>query len=82
MFTRYYLPRWQAFFTRLDRALDDGKPFDRAPFARDMCAWEQAWSRAHDRYRSSPTGDELAVARDLLSKYRAALSTLPGGRPR
>ncbi|HEX7018978.1 MAG TPA: alpha-N-acetylglucosaminidase [Gemmatimonadaceae bacterium] len=82
MFTRYFLPRWQAFFTRLDRALDDGKPFDRAPFAGDMCAWEQAWSRAHDRYRSSPTGDELAVARDLLSKYRAALSTLPAGRPR
>ena len=74
MFTRYYLPRWHAFFTRLNQSLDAGTAFDRRPFAAEMCQWEQGWSHGHDVFRTTPRGDELAVARRLLEKYRADLA--------
>jgi alpha-N-acetylglucosaminidase len=74
LFSDYYKPRWAAFFSGLDRALADGATFDRAPFADEMCAWEQAWSRRHDTYPTEPTGDPVGVARRLVAKYRADLS--------
>jgi alpha-N-acetylglucosaminidase len=70
MFTSYYLPRWQDFFARLNRSLDDGTPFDRAPFAADMCRWEQEWSSRHDSFPTTPQGDPVATARRLFAKYR------------
>lgn len=79
MFTSYYLSRWQAFFARLDQSLDAGTEFDRRPFAADMCRWEQEWSRAHDSFRTTPRGNELAIARRLVEKYRADLAR-PHGR--
>jgi alpha-N-acetylglucosaminidase len=72
MFGSYFLPRWQEFFKRLNRSLDEGTVFDRAPFAADMCRWEQAWSRRRDSYPSKPHGDELAVTGRLIAKYREA----------
>ncbi len=48
MFSAYYFPRWEEFFVRLNRALDRGTAFGRKPFATDLCAWEQDWSRRHD----------------------------------
>ena len=73
MFTGYFLPRWQEFFTRLNRSLADGVPFDRKPFATDICRWEQDWSRGHETYRTTASGDALAVARRLFDRYRMEL---------
>ena len=36
MFSTYYLPRWREFFRRLNQSLDEGRPFDRAPFAAEL----------------------------------------------
>jgi alpha-N-acetylglucosaminidase len=74
MFTDYYLPRWQAFFARLDTLLDTGTRFDRAPFVAASCRWEQQWSDRRDIYASTPRGDSIAVARRLLAKYRQQLA--------
>jgi len=77
MFGGYFLPRWEEFFKRLNRSVDDGTAFDRAPVAADLCRWEQGWSRRHDSYPTEPLGDELAVTRRLIAKYRKA-GLLPG----
>ena len=69
MFSSYYLPRWEEFFRRLNRSLDDGTTFDRAPFVADMCAWEQAWSRRTDSFPTEPRGDALVIAREMFDKY-------------
>jgi alpha-N-acetylglucosaminidase len=74
MFTSYFLPRWQEFFTRVNRSLDSGTPFDRAPFAADMCQWEQEWSRRHDAFATAPQGDPVATAARLYARYRADLA--------
>ncbi|HWH02721.1 MAG TPA: alpha-N-acetylglucosaminidase [Gemmatimonadales bacterium] len=70
MFSRYFLPRWKDFFGRLNRSLDSGTTFDRAPFAMASCEWEQSWSRQTDAYRTMPQGDPVSTARELIVKWR------------
>jgi alpha-N-acetylglucosaminidase len=77
MFSSYFLPRWREFFARLDRSLATGVPFDRAPFAADMCAWEQAWSRGDAPFSTEPRGDAVATARRLVAEYRDLLTRTP-----
>ena len=76
MFTSYYLPRWQEFFSGLNHAVDTGTSFDRAPFAAAMCRWEQDWSRRHEVFPTRPRGDALAVSQRLYSRYRRQLEEL------
>ena len=71
MFTGYFLPRWESFFKDLNASLDDGKQFDRAPFAASSCEWEQRWSKATTpTFRTEPAGDPLATAERLMKKWR------------
>ena len=76
MFSGYYRPRWQEFFERINGALDAGTPFDRAPFASDMCRWEQAWSRRHEAYSTVARGDAVETAARMYARYRAELVTV------
>jgi alpha-N-acetylglucosaminidase len=78
MFTSYYLPRWEAFFQLLDQSVANGTPVDRAPFAAEMCAWEQQWSRETGSFPTEPQGDGVATARRLAGKYRALLQSVAG----
>ncbi len=73
MFSGYFLPRWRAFFGRLNHAVETGTPFDRAAFATASCTWEQAWSHRTDDFPVAPRGDALAVAARLAHKYHDAL---------
>ena len=52
---------------------DTRVPFDRAPFAADMCEWEQSWSRQVNAFPVTPTGDAIAVATRLAVRYRDLL---------
>lgn len=70
MFSGYFLPRWKDFFARLNRSLDQGIPFDRAPFAAASCDWEQRWSRATTPFPVTPQGDPVATAARLARKWR------------
>lgn len=79
MFSDYYLPRWQEFFRRLNQSLDAGTPFDRAPFAADMCAWEQAWSQRTDSFPTEPAGDALVISQRLFEKYGNQPKRAPDG---
>ena len=76
MFSSYFRPRWQEFFSRLNRSLETSVPFDRAPFAADMCEWEKAWSRQTNSFPTKPKGDAISVARRLMREYRDPLRTL------
>lgn len=70
VFSSYFKPRWQEFFARLNHSLDTDVAFDRAPYAADMCTWEQGWSRRTNAFRTKPKGDAIAIARRLVSEYR------------
>ena len=69
LFKGYDLPRWKAFLEALENGLLSGRPFERAGYVREMCAWEQAWSRGREIYPAAPSGDPLGLAAALLKKY-------------
>lgn len=69
MFSSYFRPRWQEFFKRVNASLDTSVPFDRAPFAADMCAWETSWSLQTNAFPTTAKGDAVAIARRLARKY-------------
>jgi alpha-N-acetylglucosaminidase len=71
MFSSYFLPRWEAFFARLNASLENDTPFDRAPFAEESCEWEQRWSRDTTAFRTAPAGDPVATAERLVRRWRA-----------
>ncbi len=73
MFASYYRPRWQRFFDTLNESLAQHGAFDRRPFATASCEWEQRWSAGHEQFARDPSGDGVAIARALLTKYRREL---------
>ena len=81
LFSGYYLPRWKEFFKRLDASLESGRSFDRAPFAAEMCTWEQAWSGRHDAFATAPRGDAVETAARLYGRYHAAIAVGVGSTP-
>jgi len=69
MFSSYFLPRWEKFFTALNAAFDAGTPFDRKPFAEASCQWEQGWSLDLTPFPTEPSGDAIEVARRMVQKW-------------
>ena len=74
MFSSYFRPRWAEFFARLNRSVQTNVPFDRAPFAADMCEWEKRWSRQTNSFPTRPRGDAIAASRRLRREYADLLS--------
>ncbi len=66
----FYGGRWRLFVQRLDEALAAGKEFDGDAFDKECQSWEDRWTRARNTYAAEPTGDSIAVARQMLAKYR------------
>ncbi|WP_254705577.1 alpha-N-acetylglucosaminidase [Streptomyces vilmorinianum] len=64
-----YAKRWAAYFASLDTALTDGT----APAAIDWFAMDDAWARGHETYPTAPSGDPVALAREVM----AALPPVP-----
>jgi len=79
LFRGYDLPRWKAFLETLENSLRSGRPFERAGYVREMCAWEQAWSRGREIYPAAPVGDPLELATALLKKYEPDIFGGAGG---
>lgn len=69
----FYAARWERFIAGLDGALAAGTLFDDKAFAREITGFEEAWTHGSEAFPSEPEGDTLAVARQLLEKYRPAL---------
>ena len=74
MFSSYFRPRWTEFFARLNQSVETNVPFDRAPFAADMCEWEKRWSGQTNSFPVCPQGDAIGVARRLRREYADLLS--------
>ena len=80
----YYIPRWTRFleylaeqqpgtdrFTGNGLHLEDQRPADDAnAFYKGLAAWEQSWSDMTDTYADIPSGDSIAEAAGLLTKWR------------
>ena len=74
MLSGFYLPRWQMFFDRVERAMAAGQALDAEAWERDSREWEEQWARRTDPYPMDPRGDAVAIARRLWAKYERDLA--------
>lgn len=68
----FYKPRWEQFFDALRAGMDGGAAFDAETFARTLQAWEDSWTRQTETHPATPSGEPVAVARELRGKYGVA----------
>ena len=65
----YYLPRWKMFLASLQDSLKTGKPFDPAPFYKQLRDLEKAWIHGNESYPTMPKGDPILISKGLYAKY-------------
>jgi len=69
MLRGFYLPRWEMFFARLEKSLEERKPLDEKRLESDLRDWDAAWVRKTESYSDRPTGDAVAASKRLWAKY-------------
>ena len=69
----FYKPRWQQFFTKAGKALEEGKEMDDDVFIKEIKNWEWQWVNKRRDYPVAPVGNTIPVSIGLYKKYRKAL---------
>lgn len=70
----YYAYRWKTFFKDVNAAVAAGKPFDEQAFRTKITDYEYMWWRERiGTFSDEPEGDGIALARNIIDKYRADL---------
>lgn len=68
----FYKPRWERFLAQREQALRSHARFDQDAFERRLGQWEWQWVNGRERHAQGPTGDPVAIARELYARYRPA----------
>jgi len=86
----YYGGRWTLFLNYLEECLKNGVAYDDSNVAhvkngrqamdsneifKQMMVFEESWITKEKNYPATPVGDSIAVARELLAKYRTVLQS-------
>lgn len=70
----YYKPRWELYFTQLNKALATGTPFDDKAFDKQVKDWEWSWVNRHDNaYTDITEGNPVEQAKALFVKYKEVI---------
>lgn len=71
----FYKPRWQQFFTDVSLALKQGKHVDMNAFTNQIKDWEWYWVNKRKDYKITTTGEPVALAQEMYSKYRLTIES-------
>ena len=70
----FYAERWRMFFNAVNRAVLAGEKFDedhQKAYEKDVTEFEYRWWKdCIGKFETEPVGDGIAIARELLEKYR------------
>jgi hypothetical protein len=69
MLSGYYAPRWKRYLDAALKSLRAGKPLDEAKLQGEILEWTKQWADGPETYPTRPSGDSVAVARELWAKY-------------
>ena len=75
----FYRRRWQMWLTALNNAAAAHRPIDVNAVQSKIGQFEVAWTRQHDAYPTKPTGDTVAIARELHVRYDADARAVDAG---
>ena len=73
----FYKPRWELYFTYLNKSLASGDTLNTKQFDEEVKNQEWKWveSRAVP-YSSEPKGNSIQVVKELYNKYMAVIKQL------
>jgi alpha-N-acetylglucosaminidase len=70
----YYKPRWELYFSQLDKAMASNTPFDDKAFDKQVKDWEWQWVNKHDNaYPDVTKGNAIEQAKLLFAKYNSII---------
>ncbi len=70
----FYKPRWDLFFSYLDRSLATGQVLNTAAFDADVKNLEWQWVNRHDHsYPVHPNGNAIETAKRMYRKYNVTI---------
>jgi alpha-N-acetylglucosaminidase len=70
MYSSYYLPRWEKFFTIMRSEILGGDKLDYNVFTKAIMMWEDNWVDLHEaQLISEPSGNSIMLAKDLWDQY-------------
>ncbi len=69
----FYRARWAELFSAAGRALKEGTPFDAGAFEEMIKDREWEWTLRTGSFATEPSGDEVAVCRELYEKYSGVI---------
>jgi len=65
----FYKKRWEIFFDKAKKSLDEGKDFDQNKFNTDIAEFEWNWCITPYKQTNKPAEDALPVIKELYKKY-------------
>ena len=65
----YYKGRWNLFVDQVEHDVRYNVSFDSLAFTKALTRFEDKWSRGHDHFPSTPSGDCMKISRMLIKKY-------------
>lgn len=76
----FYGERYRMFFAAVNKAMDEGKPFNEKrykAFEDEVTQYEKDWwaNRMYE-FSAEPVGDSKAIAKELLEKYKEGIISL------
>lgn len=65
----YYKPRWQQFFQRVVKGMEEGKQIQEEAYNEEIKKWEWEWVNKNEIYSDEVRGNSVEIARELYHKY-------------
>jgi alpha-N-acetylglucosaminidase len=74
----FYKPRWEMFFNYVDSCMKNNKPVNMDAFDKKVKNWEWQWVHQHKKYPVEPSGNSVAIAKEMYKKYYARIANAYG----
>lgn len=79
LYSSYYMPKWEKFFSAMRDEMTGGKNLDYEKFREEIIKWEDEWiTLREENMISSPTGNSLELAKELWQEYGDKILSVTG----
>jgi alpha-N-acetylglucosaminidase len=77
LYSTYYIPKWEKFFSLMRNEINGGDRLDIEKFTKDLLVWEDTWNSLSETPSNAiPEGDPTEIALGLWKDYGRELTDL------
>ena len=70
----FYKPRWELFFSRAAKSLNERNTLDLKKFNDEVSEWEWKWVNQRKNYPVQPIGNPVNTSIEMYQKYRKLMA--------